>query len=72
MLPSYDFPGNYVFYVAFLSAVAFFVYSVSVKVTKQMVAAPPDLLPQLVVRRKNLFVVPARSRCGGRVLSHVP
>ena len=32
MLPSYDFPGNYVFYVAFCAAVAFFIYSVSVKV----------------------------------------
>ena len=32
MLPSYEFPGNYVFYVAFCAAVAFFVYSVSVKV----------------------------------------
>ena len=33
MLPSYEFPGNYVFYISFLAAVAFFVYSVSVKVT---------------------------------------
>src|SRR5438128_1791367 len=32
MLPSYEFPGNYVFYVAFCAAVAFFIYSLSVKV----------------------------------------
>ena len=33
MLPSHEFPGNYVFYVSFLAGVAFFVYSVSVKVS---------------------------------------
>ena len=31
MLPSHEFPGNYVFYVSFGAAVAFFIYSVSVK-----------------------------------------
>jgi len=33
LLPSHEFPGNYVFYVSFLAAVAFFIYSVSVKVS---------------------------------------
>lgn len=33
MLPSHEFPGNYVFYISFLAGVAFFVYSVSVKVS---------------------------------------
>ncbi|MEX2245629.1 MAG: (Fe-S)-binding protein [Dehalococcoidia bacterium] len=32
MLPSHEFPGNWVFYVASLSAVAIFAYSVSLKV----------------------------------------
>jgi Fe-S oxidoreductase len=32
MLPSHEFPGNYVYYVSFLAAVAFFIYSVAVKV----------------------------------------
>ena len=33
MLPSHEFPGNYVYYISFLAAVAFFAYSVSVKVS---------------------------------------
>ena len=33
MLPSHEFPGNYVFYASFIAGVAFFVYSVSVKVS---------------------------------------
>ena len=32
MLPSHEFPGNYIYYVSFLAAVALFVYSVSTKV----------------------------------------
>lgn len=32
MLPSHEFPGNWVYYISFLAAVTFFVYSVSVKV----------------------------------------
>ena len=32
MLPSHEFPGNWVFYISFIAAVAFFVYSVAVKV----------------------------------------
>ena len=33
LLPSHEFPGNWVFYISFFAAVAFFVYSVSVKVS---------------------------------------
>ena len=33
MFPSHEFPGNYVYYVSFIVAVAFFLYSAGVKVS---------------------------------------
>jgi Fe-S oxidoreductase len=32
-VPSHEFPGNYIYYVSFIVAVAFFIYSVSIKVS---------------------------------------
>ena len=33
MLPSHEYPGNYIFYVSLAVGIAFFIYSVSVKVS---------------------------------------
>ena len=33
MLPSHEFPGNYIYYISFVGFIAFFIYSVSIKVS---------------------------------------
>ena len=33
MLPSHEFPGNYIYYISFVGLLAFLVYSVSIKVS---------------------------------------
>jgi Fe-S oxidoreductase len=33
VLPTHEFPGNYLYYVSFLAAIAFFVYSASIKIS---------------------------------------
>lgn len=53
-MPSHEFPGNYIYYISFIAGLAFFIYSVSVKVRVFATGKGDNRLDNLIERLVSL------------------
>ncbi len=53
-MPSHEFPGNYIYYISFIAGLAFFIYSVSVKVRGFATGKGDNRLDKLIDRLVSL------------------